>query len=261
MIKLLKLENIGFSIQEKEILRHISLEIAAGQFVGIIGPNGSGKSTMLKIIYRHFKQTAGIITLHENEIWDISAQKFAQKMAVVSQESTLLFDFTVRDLVLMGRTPYKKWLSTDKAEDFSIVEECMQLADISHLENRTLQELSGGEKKRVMLARALAQQADILVLDEPTNHLDVEHQLQLMELVKNLPITIIAALHDLNLAAAYCDELLVLKNGILVAQGPPDKLLTVALLGDVFSVEAGISINPYTEKLHIFFINHKNGVL
>ena len=102
VIELLKLDNIGFSIQEKEILRHISLEIAAGQFVGIIGPNGSGKSTMLKIIYRHFKQTAGIITLHENEIWDISAQKFAQKMAVVSQESALLFDFTVRDLVLMA---------------------------------------------------------------------------------------------------------------------------------------------------------------
>ena len=250
---MLKLKNIGFSIDEKSILHNITCTVNEGKFIGIIGPNGSGKSTMLKVIYRHLKQTEGIVTLHEKEIWQTPPKKLAQQMAVVSQETPLLFDFTVKDLVLMGRMPYKKWLSSDKREDFQIVEESMALADVAHLANRTLQQLSGGEKKRVMLARALAQKANILVLDEPTNHLDIEHQLQMMDLVKDLPITILAALHDLNLAAAYCDELLVMKDGTLYASGTPQQVLTEETLRHVFRVKAGISTNPFTNKLHLFF--------
>lgn len=250
---MLELKNIGFSINEKRILHNITCTVNEGKFIGIIGPNGSGKSTMLKVIYRHLKQTEGIATLHEKEIWETPPKKLAQQMAVVSQETPLLFDFTVKDLVLMGRTPYKKWMSSDKREDFQIVEESMALADISHLANRTLQQLSGGEKKRVMLARALAQKANILVLDEPTNHLDIEHQLQMMDLVKGLPITILAALHDLNLAAAYCDELLVMNNGSLYTNGTPQQVLTEETLQHVFRVKAGISTNPFTNKLHLFF--------
>ena len=253
---MLKLIDVSYSIEEKEILKRISLTIHEGQFIGIIGPNGSGKSTMLKIMYRHLKQTSGKVTLREQEIWDTSPKKLAKQMAVVSQESPLLFDFTVKDLVLMGRTPYKKWLSPDKEEDYAIVEESMALADVAHLANRTLQELSGGEKKRVMLARALAQQASILVLDEPTNHLDIAHQLQLMELVKKLPITIIAALHDLNLAATYCDELFVMQRGELALQGTPEEILTVQNLQQIFDVEAEVAINPFTKKQHIYFIKH-----
>ena len=151
---MLELKNIGFSINQKNILHKITCTVNEGKFIGIIGPNGSGKSTMLKIIYRHLKQTEGIVTLHEKEIWQTTPKKLAQQMAVVSQETPVLFDFTVKDLVLMGRMPYKNWLSSDKKEDFQIVEESMALADVSHLANRTLQELSGGEKKRVMLARA-----------------------------------------------------------------------------------------------------------
>lgn len=250
---MLQFHQIEFAIQDKQILHNISLNINEGKFVGIIGPNGSGKSTMLKVMYRHLKQTSGVVTLHEQEIWNISPKKLAQQMAVVSQESPMLFDFSVKDLVLMGRTPYKKWLSTDQEEDFQIVEESMILADVAHLANRTLQQLSGGEKKRVMLARALAQKANILVLDEPTNHLDIEHQLQLMDLVKNLPITIIAALHDLNLAAAYCDELLVMQNGKLVMHGVPQQVLTEETLQQVFHIQAGVSTNPFTNKIHLFF--------
>lgn len=250
---MLELKNIGFSINEKRILHNITFTVSEGKFIGIIGPNGSGKSTMLKIIYRHLKQTEGIVTLHEKEIWQTTPKKLAQQMAVVSQETPLLFDFTVKDLVLMGRMPYKNWLSSDKKEDFQIVEESMALADVSHLANRTLQQLSGGEKKRVMLARALAQKANILVLDEPTNHLDIEHQLQMLDLVKDLPITIVAALHDLNLAAAYCDELLVMNNGTLYTSGTPQQVLTEETLQHVFRVHAGISTNPFTNKLHLFF--------
>ncbi|MGE7982099.1 heme ABC transporter ATP-binding protein [Solibacillus sp. NPDC093137] len=250
---MIQLQQVEYSVDDKEILKSISLEIVEGKFIGIIGPNGSGKSTMLKILYRHLKQSSGKVTLHEQEVWDISPKKLARQMAVVSQESAILFDFTVKDLVMMGRTPYKGWLSSENSEDMSIVDRSMKLANIAHLANRTLSNLSGGEKKRVMLARALAQQASILILDEPTNHLDIEHQLHLMDLVKDLPITIIAALHDLNLAAAYCDELIVMNDGTLHIQGSPEHVLTTPMLKEVFHIDAGISKNPFTGKMHLFF--------
>ncbi|MDM5225154.1 ABC transporter ATP-binding protein [Cytobacillus sp. NJ13] len=250
---MIQVKNLSFSVPDKQILNSINFTVEQGKFVGIIGPNGSGKSTMLKIIYRHLKQTSGLVTLYEKDILDISQKKLAQELAVVSQETPVLFDFTVKDLVMMGRTPYKKWLAADNREDFAIVEESMMLANVLHLENRTFSQLSGGEKKRVMLARALAQQANILILDEPTNHLDIEHQYQLMDLVKDLPITIVAALHDLNLAAGYCDELLVMNDGALYMAGTPEQVLTEETLREVFRMQAGVSKNPFTKKLHLFF--------
>ncbi|MCS0673585.1 ABC transporter ATP-binding protein [Cytobacillus firmus] len=250
---MIQVKNMSFSVPDKQILNNISFSVEQGKFVGIIGPNGSGKSTMLKIIYRHLKQTSGFVTLYEKDILDISQKKLAQELAVVSQETPVLFDFTVKDLVMMGRTPYKKWLAADNREDFAIVEESMMLANVIHLKNRTFSQLSGGEKKRVMLARALAQQANLLILDEPTNHLDIEHQYQLMDLVKDLPITIVAALHDLNLAAGYCDELLVMNDGALYMAGTPEQVLTEETLREVFRMQAGVSKNPFTKKLHLFF--------
>ncbi|EGQ25224.1 iron(III) ABC superfamily ATP binding cassette transporter, ABC protein [Sporosarcina newyorkensis 2681] len=250
---MIQAKNICFSVPEKQILHDISFSLEQGKLIGIIGPNGSGKSTMLKIIYRYLKQTSGSVTLYEKEMDHMTQKKIAQEMAVVSQETPVLFDFTVKDLVMMGRTPYKQWLAKDSKEDFAIVEESMQLANVLYLKDRTLGQLSGGEKKRVMLARALAQQAKILILDEPTNHLDIEHQLQLMDLVKELPITIIAALHDLNLAASYCDELLLMREGTLHMKGTPEQVLTKETIKQVFQVQASVSKNPFTEKLHLFF--------
>ncbi len=250
---LLQVESISYSISDKQILDDISFSVAQGQFIGVIGPNGSGKSTMLKIIYRHLKQTSGLVTLFEKDLLQFPQKELAQNIAVVSQEAPVLFDFTVKELVMMGRTPYKKWLARDKDEDYAIVRDSMHLANISHLTNRYFSELSGGEKKRVLLARALAQQANILILDEPTNHLDIEHQYQLMDLVRELPITIVAALHDLNLAAGYCDELLVMKDGALFQSGTPEEVLTKETLQEVFRVNAFVSKNPFTEKLHLFF--------
>ena len=191
--------------------------------------------------------------LFEKDIEQMGQKRLAQEMAVVSQETPVLFDFTVKDLVMMGRTPYKQWLAKDTEEDYNIVEKSMRQANVEHLKNRTLGQLSGGEKKRVMLARALAQQAKILVLDEPTNHLDIEHQFQLMDLVRQLPITVVAALHDLNLAASYCDELLLMKEGVLFKKGTPEQVLTEETLKQVFQIQAGISKNPFTQKLHLFF--------
>ena len=250
---MLQVKNMSFSVPDKQILNNITFSVEQGKFVGIIGPNGSGKSTMLKIIYRHLKQTSGFVTLYEKDILDLPQKKLAQELAAVSQETPVLFDFTVKDLVMMGRTPYKKWLAADNQEDFAIVEESMMLANVLHLENRMFNQLSGGEKKRVMLARALAQQANILSLDEPTNHLDIEHQYQLMDLVKDLPITIVAALHDLNLAAGYCDELLVMNDGAIYREGTPEQVLTEETLKEVFHMQARVSKNPFTKKLHLFF--------
>ncbi|CAM3594160.1 ABC transporter ATP-binding protein [Aeromicrobium ponti] len=250
---MLQVKNMSFSVPDKQILNNITFSVEQGKFVGIIGPNGSGKSTMLKIIYRYLKQTSGLVTLYEKDIGHFPQKKLAQELAVVSQETPVLFDFTVKDLVMMGRTPYKKWLAADNPQDFAIVEESMMLANVLHLESRTFSQLSGGEKKRVMLARALAQQANILILDEPTNHLDIEHQYQLMDLVKDLPITIVAALHDLNLAAGYCDILLVMKDGALYMEGTPEQVLTEETLKEVFHMQAGVSKNPFTKKLHLFF--------
>lgn len=250
---MIQVKNISFSVPEKQILHDTSFSLDQGKFIGIIGPNGSGKSTMLKIIYRYLKQTSGIVTLYEKDINKMTQKMIAQEMAVVSQETPVLFDFTVKDLVMMGRTPYKQWLGKDSKEDFAIVDESMQLANVRYLKDRTLGQLSGGEKKRVMLARALAQRAKILILDEPTNHLDIEHQLQLMDLVKELPITIIAALHDLNLAASYCDELLLMEDGALHMKGTPEQVLTEKTIKKVFHVRAGVSKNPFTQKLHLFF--------
>ncbi|WP_332649839.1 ABC transporter ATP-binding protein [Lysinibacillus sp. 54212] len=254
---MLEAKQISFSVVEKQILHDLSFSIEQGQFVGIVGPNGSGKSTMLKVLYRYLKQSSGLVTLFEKDILKISPRDFAKEIAVVSQETPVLFDFTVKDLVMMGRTPYKKWLSSDNQEDYRIVEESLRLANVDHLATRTFSHLSGGEKKRVMLARALAQKANILILDEPTNHLDIAHQYQLMDLVKDLPITIISALHDLNLAASYCDEIIVMKEGRIYAYDKPEKIFTKQTLQDVFGINAGVAENPYTKKIHLFFYTER----
>jgi iron complex transport system ATP-binding protein len=248
---MIDVQQISYKIDDKQILKNISCSVRRGAFIGLIGPNGSGKSTLLKMMYRYFKPTSGLVVLDEQDIWKLPEKQFAKEVAVVSQESPVIFDFSVRELVLMGRTPHKKLFTRDTEEDMRIVGECMALADITHLADRQFSNLSGGEKKRVTVARALAQQTDILILDEPTNHLDIEHQLQLMDLIHSLPITIIAALHDLNLAAAYCDELIVLKDGAVHYHGTPNEVLTAERIKEVFRVDAVITDDQQTKRPHI----------
>lgn len=248
-------ESVSFSIQEKKIITDIYLQAKSGQFVGIIGPNGSGKSTLLKNIYRVNKPDCGKITLDNEEIYKISAKKTSQKMAVVSQESSSLFDFSVREIVLMGRTPHKKMMESDTMKDGNIAEEALHHVGLSNYGDRSITTLSGGEKQRVMVARALAQQAKVLVLDEPTNHLDVQHQLQLMDLIKTLNITIITALHDLNIASSYCDLIYVMRDGEIVTSGTPEEVLTEKILQEVFRVNTSIITHPITGKTHITFLS------
>lgn len=248
-------EDVQVSIEEKKIISDIYMQVKPGHFVGLIGPNGSGKSTLLKSVYRLNKPDCGNITLDHENIYEISAKKTAQKMAVVSQESQLTFDFSVREIVLMGRAPHKKMMEMETSEDMDIVEEALEKVGLKGYEDRLIFTLSGGEKQRVMVARALAQQAKVLVLDEPTNHLDIRHQLQLMDLVRTLDVTVIAALHDLNIASVYCDYIYVLKQGRLAAEGRPEEVLTESILREVFEVNTHIIQHPITGKTHITFLS------
>ena len=253
----LEARQVSYSIQDQRILHEVSMQIREQQFVGLIGPNGSGKSTLLKNMYRLLKPENGTVLLNEQDIFKQSSKNIAKNLAVVSQETPVLFDFTVHDLVSMGRTPHKKLLELDQERDFQIVKDALNQTGITHLEKRSFSSLSGGEKKRVMVARALAQQAQILILDEPTNHLDIQHQLQLMDLIQTLHLTVVAALHDLNIAAMYCDQIYVLQKGQIVCSGTPEEVLTPALLQDVFGVYADIQTHPITGKPYLTYVSEQ----
>lgn len=248
-------EGVSFSVQDKKIISDIYFKAKHGQVVGLIGPNGSGKSTLLKSIYRVHQPNTGKITLDNEFLSDISAKKTAQKMAVVSQDSSGDFDFSVEEIVLMGRSPHKNMMESNTILDVKIARDALHEVGMSNYSDRSITTLSGGEKQRVLVARALAQQAKLLVLDEPTNHLDIHHQLQLMELVKLLNVTIVMALHDLNIASNYCDIIYVMNQGQIFTYGSPEEVLTESLLREVFRVNTSIIKHPITGNIHITFLS------
>lgn len=249
----LSVEKLSLSYGNQEILKQISMDIEKKEFVGIIGPNGSGKSTLLKCIYRVLHPVCGEICLDGRNLTRYSYKESAKKMSVVAQHNYYNFDFTVREVVMMGRAPYKKILERDNAQDYKIVEDALKTVEMEEFADRIFASLSGGEQQRVILARALAQQTPCLVLDEPTNHLDITHQLQLMQLVKKLGVTVISAVHDLNLAAAFCDRLYVLKDGKIVTSGETRSVLTKELIYDVYGVEAEI-VQDRNGSMHILYV-------
>lgn len=222
------------------ILHDITMSTEGSRFIGVIGPNGSGKSTLLKCVYRVLSPSSGEIKLDGRPMRSIHVRESAKLIAVVSQHNYYNFEFSVEEVVLMGRAPYKRALERDNAEDYRIVRESLAQVGMSDFAHRAFSTLSGGEQQRVILARALAQQTPCLILDEPTNHLDIKYQLQLMDIVKSLDRTVISAVHDLNVAAMYCDRLYVMKHGSIVAEGTPDEILTVELIRDVYEVEAEV---------------------
>ena len=237
---MIQTNKIVYSIDNTEILSGISLHIPKGELVGILGPNGSGKSTLLKCIYRVLKPSGGAVFLEGRELSQIPPRESAQKLAVVAQHHFSNFDFTVEEVVLMGRSPYKKALEKDTERDSAIVRESLEKVGMENFSKRNFLTLSGGEQQRVILARALAQQTPCLILDEPTNHLDIKYQLQLMDLIRTLDQTVFMALHDLNIAAMYCDKLYVVKKGQLVGEGSPKELLTPAFIREVYEIDADV---------------------
>jgi iron complex transport system ATP-binding protein len=249
----LQVDQVGWSIESQPIIREVCLQVQAGEFVGLIGPNGSGKSTLLRCIYLALKPQAGYIGLDGDNLMTMQPREAAKRMAAVLQETVMPFDFTVREMVFMGRTPHKQLLENDTQEDETIVEQALRQVNMIEFGERSFSTLSGGEKQRVLIARALAQQTQFLVLDEPTNHLDIRYQLETLDLVKQLGVTTLAALHDLNLAAFYCDRLFILCAGAVIAQGKPEEVLTAALINDVYGVMADVVLHPVTGKPHITY--------
>ena len=235
-----------------EILRGIDFEANEGEFVSIIGPNGSGKSTLLRCLYRVLTPSEGAVFLDGKELSSYRVKESAQKLAVVAQHNYYNFEFSVRDVVMMGRAPHKRALDRDTAEDYQIMRQSLKAVGMQEFEERSFSTLSGGEQQRIILARALAQQTPCLILDEPTNHLDIKYQLWLMDIVKNLDCTVISAVHDLNIAAMYCDRLYAMKQGKLIAQGTPHELLTPDLIRELYEVDAEVSIDG-KGQLRIFY--------
>ncbi len=256
----LDVREVAVDLSGRRIVRDVALEAAPGEVVGLIGPNGSGKSTLLRTVYRMLRPAAGLVTLGGDDVWRLSAKEAARRTAVVVQETTGEFEFTVHEVVLMGRTPHKGRLERDTHADTEIAEAALARVDMTPFAERAFTTLSGGEKQRVLIARALAQEPRLLVLDEPTNHLDIRFQLEVLELVRGLSVTTLVTLHDLNLAAAYCDRLYLLSEGCIVASGTPDEVLTPALVGAVFGIEAIHTRHPVTGRLQLAFLPHNNNV-
>ncbi|MDV8114704.1 ABC transporter ATP-binding protein [Paraclostridium bifermentans] len=259
----LQVKNLEFSIDKKEILKDISFEIPKGSFVGIIGPNGSGKSTILKNIYRLYKPDSGQILLDNKNLLNMKDKDCAKEIAVLAQESNSQFDFNVEQIVKMGRYPYKSVFEDYSKKDLDMVTDMLKRVGLEDYVGRSFSKLSGGEKQRTLIARALVQDTEFLILDEPTNHLDIGYQIQLMDLVKSLNITTLSAIHDMNMASMYCDYLIVMKDGKIKNCGSVKEVITEEMLKEIFGVNAYVGVNPMNNKLQVSFMHshsHINGI-
>ena len=222
------------------VVDDVSLQVENGATVGLLGPNGSGKSSLIRILAGLRVPSSGDVRLDGSPLAEMSRRRLARRLAVVEQEPATSQDLRVRDVVALGRVPHRPAWAPDSAQDRAVIEEAAAHAGIADRLDQRFSTLSGGERQRTQIARALAQEPEILLLDEPTNHLDVRHQLALLALVRRMPTTCLVALHDLNLAAAYCDEVFVLAEGRVVAGGPPAEVLTESLIAEVYGVRARV---------------------
>jgi iron complex transport system ATP-binding protein len=228
-------KGLEVNIRGRHIIRGISLETAENRVVGIIGPNGSGKSTLIKTLFSIVPYQGGDILLNGKNIQRISRKSIARQVSYIGQETGMSFDFTVREVVEMGRYPYG-----NKRNIHAVVNEALDLLGISHFLNRNIRTLSGGERKLVYLARTIAQETDTIILDEPTNHLDIKHQLLIMKYLKGSGKTILIVIHDLHLAAKFCDELYLIKEGRVFLQGKPAEVLRRDNVKQVFEVDGEV---------------------
>ncbi|MFZ3467776.1 ABC transporter ATP-binding protein [Streptomyces sp. 4.24] len=234
-------EGLSWSAAGTPVVREVSLDVAPGETVALLGPNGSGKSSLLRCLAGLRKPDAGSVHYDDQPVRDWSARRIARRIAFVEQDSALDTDLRVADVVGLGRTPFRdRWRGPDDT-DRAAVAAALDRVGLTALAGRTWKGLSGGERQRAHIARALAQQPSGLLLDEPTNHLDVKHQLELMELLADAGQTVLVALHDLSLAARYCDRLLLMHHGRLVASGTPAAVLTPGHLARIFEVDAELA--------------------
>lgn len=247
------IDTVTVEISGARVVEDVSLRAGGGQVVGLVGPNGSGKSTLLRCVYRALRPTAGAVRLDGDDLLAMNTRESARRLAALPQEAVAEFDFTVAEVVAMGRLPHQGAVARDTDEDRRTCAAALEGVGVGHLADRGFLTLSGGEKQRVLIARALAQQPQVLVLDEPTNHLDIAQQLEVLSLVRASGLTVLTALHDLNLAALHCDVLHVIDGGRIVASGAPHDVLTSDLLADVFGVRAHRVPHPETGAVQLLF--------
>ncbi|MFH1397352.1 MAG: ABC transporter ATP-binding protein [Candidatus Omnitrophota bacterium] len=259
MENLLTLNNLRGGYHKQEIIRGISLEISKGDFLGIIGPNGSGKTTLLRLMSRALKPQAGKILLKGEDISFLDLKQFCCQVAFVSQDALINFSFSVFEIVLMGRIPHLKRLQTETKNDLRIAELALIMTDTVHLKDKMINELSSGERQRVLIARALAQEPVLLFLDEPTAHLDIGHQVQILDLLRRLNrnenLTIIMVLHDLNLAGEYCNRVVLLDNGQVFQEGVPEQVLTYQNIEKVYKTVVVVNKNPINSKPYVLLVS------
>jgi iron complex transport system ATP-binding protein len=247
----------------KKILEQLSFSVDKGEFIGIIGPNGSGKTTLLKTVSRILSPMGGVVRIEGKELASITSRELARTIGVVPQETAINFDFSVMDVVLMGRHPYIDRLSSESKDDIEIARRAMAMTGTEQFRDRSVNEISGGERQRVIIARALAQEPKVLLLDEPTSHLDINHQIEILNIFRGLEgeVTIIGVFHDLNLAAHYCDTLILLDEGEIQAIGSPAVVLTREHLKRIFNINALIRTSPLTRKPYIIPIIEEESAL
>ncbi|MDA8369153.1 MAG: ABC transporter ATP-binding protein [Nocardiopsaceae bacterium] len=242
----LALDGISVEADGRFLVHDLNLDIGSGEVVGLLGPNGSGKSTVLRCVYRALRPTAGAVLLDGTDLISLSLRDSARWVAALTQESTAELDFTVREIVALGRSPHTRGNQALSPRETELCHQAMLRTTTAHLAEQSVLTLSGGERQRVFIARALVQEPRVFVLDEPTNHLDIRHQIDLLSFLRGSGLTVLVALHDLNLAAAACDRLALLQDGALVAIGPPAEVLTPEYIRKVFGVAVTVVTHPAT---------------
>lgn len=252
-----QLHRLSWSVNKAKILRDLSIDVTPRRFTGILGPNGAGKSSLLRIMAGLVPPDQGEVFLDGSPIARMGARERARRIAMLEQHASTGLDLTVRQVIELGRIPHRSRWPAARHQDSEKIASVMATCEITELEHRLWNSLSGGERQRVQLARALAQEPELLLLDEPTNHLDLGHQIGFLQTVTRLGVTAVAALHDLELAAAFCDELIVMSEGRVVVQGPVDQVLTGALIDEVYSVDAVVDSDDRTERLHVLWTERK----
>lgn len=235
-----------------DVLKGIDMEVEAGTVLGVLGPNGCGKSTLLRCIAGLEQPSAGDVSLEGRAVRHLSPSAIARRLALQGQDSDSSLGFSVRDVIGLGRLAHRSSFFAGASErDKEIVEQALMRLELTELAERPVETLSGGERQRVVVARALAQEPAILLLDEPTNHLDIQHRFSVLDLVRELGVTVVAVLHDIELAARSCDRIVLMKDGLVVSDGPPALALTPRTLRDVFSVHADVETHPRACRLRI----------
>jgi iron complex transport system ATP-binding protein len=235
----------------RRIVSEVDLTVDDGELVGLLGPNGSGKSTLLKAIYRVHPPATGRVLIDGVDLLGLPAREAARRVAVVAQETTVEFDFTVWEMVMIGRTPHKRGFERDNRHDHDLAADALERVGCADLAHRSYNTLSGGEKQRTLIARAVAQGADHLILDEPTNHLDIRYQLEVLELVAGLGVTVLAAMHDLSLAALFCDRAYLMADGRIATGGPPTRVITAETVRHAYGADVLIIDHPETATPHL----------